>query len=129
MLQSIVLKKMKGSKPLGARKEWFSIDNEQEDEESEKPQSQGLDRAGEIRELQNLLENAHSLHYRWIDYRGERRAWHVMIVCRLVFPGQEELVSLLLSYQEILALSQHFSQEDQMQDEENVIYSAETQLP
>ena len=52
-----------------------------------------------------------------------------MIVCRLVFPGQEELVSLLLSYQEILALSQHFSQEDQMQDEENVIYSAETQLP
>ena len=64
MLQSIVLKKMKGSKPLGARKEWFSIDNEQEDEESEKPQSQGLDRAGEIRELQNLLENAHSLHYR-----------------------------------------------------------------
>ena len=64
MLQSIVLKKMKGSKPLGERKEWFSIDNEQEDEESEKPQSQGLDRAGEIRELQNLLENAHSLHYR-----------------------------------------------------------------
>ena len=44
-------------------KEWFSIDNENEEqEESDKPQS--LDRAGEIRVLQNLLENAHGLHYR-----------------------------------------------------------------
>ena len=63
MLQSIVLKKMKTAKPTGAMKEWFSIDNENEEqEESDKPQS--LDRAGEIRVLQNLLENAHGLHYR-----------------------------------------------------------------
>ena len=65
MLQSIVLKKMRGSQPLDARKEWFSIDNGNEDQEdSEKPQSQSPDRAGEIRLLQNLLENAHALHYR-----------------------------------------------------------------
>ena len=48
---------------------------------------------------------------------------------RLVFPGQQDLVSLLLSYQEILALSHHFSQLEQLQDEENVIYTAETQSP
>ena len=124
MLQSIVLKKMKAAKPTGAMKEWFSIDNENEEqEESDKPQS--LDRAGEIRVLQNILENAHGLHYRWIDYRGDSS--DVFWLCRLVFPGQQELVSLLLSYQEIQALSQHFSQQDLLSDEENVIYSAETQ--
>ena len=65
MLQSIVLKKMTGSQPLGARKEWFSIDNGSEDQEdSDKHQSQSPDRAGEIRLLQNVLENAHALHYR-----------------------------------------------------------------
>ena len=64
MLQSIVLKKMTGSKPLGGQKEWFSIDDENEGQDSEKPQSQSPDRAGEIRQLQNLLENSHALHYR-----------------------------------------------------------------
>ena len=69
MLQSIVLKKMKGSQPLGARKDWFSIDNENEEQDCEQPEhpSQSQDRAGEIRQLQNLLENAHALHYRSID--------------------------------------------------------------
>ena len=51
------------------------------------------------------------------------------VLSRLVFPGQQDLVSLLLSYQEILALSQHFSQQEQLQDEENVIYTAESQSP
>ena len=69
MLQSIVLKKMTGTKSGGARQEWFSIDNETEDQDSDsdKPSSQSPDRAGEIRQLQNLLENAHALHYRSID--------------------------------------------------------------
>ena len=64
MLQSIVLKKMRGKQPIEARKDWFSIDNENEDQDCDQPEPQSPDRAGEIRLLQNLLENTHALHYR-----------------------------------------------------------------
>ena len=99
IIQSVVVKRFRGSPQ--SREEWFSID-----QEATEPCSQ-LDRAGEIRLLQSLLESVHSLYY------------------RQVFPGHESLASLVLTHQEMEALSQHFRLEDQS-DEENVIYTAET---
>ena len=102
MVQSIVSKMFETSSRMCRDKERFSID-----QESSGPNTE-VDRAGDIRHLQSLLEDVHDSHF------------------RQVFPGHESLSSLCLTYHEILTLSRHFSLEGQ-QDEENVIYTAEGQ--
>ena len=59
MLESVILRKFRSSSGIAADTEWFRISDDDEDEMTGK-----MDRAGEVRMLQNLLENSHETFYR-----------------------------------------------------------------
>ena len=59
MLESVILQKFRSSSGITAVTEWFRISDNDDDEITGK-----LDRAGEVRLLQHLLENYHEIYYR-----------------------------------------------------------------
>ena len=59
MLESVILRKFQSSSGIAAVTEWFRISDSGDDEIMGK-----LDRAGEVRLLQHLLENSHEIFYR-----------------------------------------------------------------
>ena len=66
----------------------------------------GLDRGGEVRLLHHLLETSHLSLY------------------SQVYPGDE--VSVFLTLSEIWSLASHFSMEERRDQEEMIIYSAQS---
>lgn len=97
MLETVILRKFLSSSRPDAVSEWFRISGEDA--------SGRLERAGEVRLLQHLLETSHDVYY------------------RQVFPGNDVAVSLFLTLSEIWSLASHFSNEDKRDQEEMVIYS------
>ena len=59
MLESVILRKFRSSSGIAADSGWFRISDNDEDEMTGK-----MDRAGEVRMLQHLLENSHETFYR-----------------------------------------------------------------
>ena len=59
MVEAVILRKFRSSSGIAAVTEWFRISETEDDEMSGK-----LDRAGEVRLLQHLLENSHQIFYR-----------------------------------------------------------------
>jgi len=101
MLRSVILKKFHSSSRFSTVSHLFRISEESLGESY----GENLDRAGEVRLLQHLLETTHDSFY------------------RQVYPGQEVAVSLFLTSCEISALSNHFMEEQRRGQEEMVIYS------
>ena len=59
MLESVILRKFRSSSGIAAVTQWFRISDHDDDEVTGK-----MDRAGEVRLLQDLLENSHETFYR-----------------------------------------------------------------